>query len=149
MIAVISRVAQARVEVGSAVAGAIDKGLLILLGVAQGDGPEQVAYLASKIANFRIFADQEGKMNLSLLEVSGEALVVSQFTLLGSWRKGRRPSFDKAAPPPQAALLVEAFIRELERLGVSARQGVFGAHMMVYMENDGPVTFVMDTSAPD
>ena len=147
MIAVAQRVAHAQVDVDGETVGAIGPGFMILVGVAKGDGPEQVKYLCQKIANLRVFDNEEGKFDLSLLDVKGEALVVSQFTLLGSWRKGRRPGFDRAAGPEEAAPLVEMFARELGKLGIKVRQGVFGASMEVSLLNDGPVTFCMDTQA--
>ncbi|MBI4665651.1 MAG: D-tyrosyl-tRNA(Tyr) deacylase [Nitrospinae bacterium] len=147
MIAVVQRVTTASVSVEGKEVAAIGHGLLILLGASKGDSLEQADYLVGKIANLRVFSDREGKMNLSLLEVNGEALVVSQFTLLGDWRKGRRPGFDKAAPPDEARAMVDTFSAKLSELGVSVKNGVFGANMQVALVNDGPVTLVMDTSA--
>lgn len=146
MIAVIQRVSRARVTVGDETAGAIDNGLLILLAAAKGDGEREIEYLCGKIANLRIFDDEAGRMNRSLLDVKGEALVVSQFTLLGSWRKGRRPGYDAAAPPDQAEPLVEKFIETMRSLGVPVKTGRFGARMSVSLTNEGPVTFVLDTA---
>ena len=146
MRAVIQRVREASVTVGGEVVGQVGHGLLILLGVAPGDGPEQVAWLANKLAGLRIFEDDDGKMNLSLLDVGGEALVVSQFTLFGDTRKGRRPSFVGAAPPEHAEPTYEAFCDALSGLGVAqVARGRFGAHMHVALLNDGPVTLVVDT----
>lgn len=146
MRAVIQRVSQASVQVDGQVVGAIDAGMLVLLGVTQGDGPAQVAWLASKLARLRIFEDDEGRMNRSLLDVGGGALVVSQFTLYGDSRKGRRPSFVKAADPAVAEPLYERFCEALAAEGVRpVERGVFGAHMEVSLVNDGPVTLIVDT----
>ena len=145
MIAVIQRVNNASVTVDGEVISSISAGLLILLGAAKGDGAADVEYLAGKIANMRIFSDADGKMNLSLIDVKGEALVVSQFTLLGDWRKGRRPGFDMAAKPDDAAKLVDMFAENLRTMGIAVKTGKFGAYMKVNLENDGPVTFSMDT----
>ncbi|MDH5508971.1 MAG: D-aminoacyl-tRNA deacylase [Nitrospinota bacterium] len=145
MIAVTQRVAHAKVDVDGQTVGSIGPGFMILVGVAKGDGAEEVTYLCNKIVNLRVFDNEDGKFDLSLLDVKGEALVVSQFTLLGSWRKGRRPGFDQAARPEEAAQLVEMFARELEKLGVKVSQGAFGARMEVSLLNDGPVTFCMNT----
>jgi D-tyrosyl-tRNA(Tyr) deacylase len=129
---------------GRAVA-AVGPGVLILLGVGRGDDERDASYLAEKIARLRIFADDEGKMNLSLLDAGGEALVVSQFTLHGDCRKGRRPDFTRAAPPAEAERLYEHFVRELAARGVPTRAGVFGAMMAVELVNDGPVTLIIDS----
>jgi len=118
----------------------IGKGLVVLLGVGYGDGEEQVGFLAEKIANLRIFEDEQGKTNLSILDVKGEAIVVSQFTLYADTRKGRRPSFTDAALPDIAEPLVERFVELLRGHGVPAQTGKFGAHMLVEIHNDGPVT---------
>jgi D-tyrosyl-tRNA(Tyr) deacylase len=126
----------------------IGPGLLALVGAVKGDGDAEAAYLAEKTAHLRIFSDDSGKMNLSLIDVKGEALVVSQFTLAASWRKGRRPGFDDAASPHVAERLVELFADKLRELGVTVGTGVFGAHMKVDLLNDGPVTIVMDTENP-
>lgn len=126
----------------------IGPGLVILLGVGQQDGEEQARWLAGKCAQLRIFPDAEGKMNRSLLEAGGEALVVSQFTLYGDVEKGRRPSFIQAAAPEQAEPLVERFAALLRELGVPTRAGSFGAHMLVEIENDGPVTLMLDKEPP-
>jgi len=123
----------------------IGKGLAILLGVGREDGAKDVNFLAEKIANLRIFEDADGKMNLSVLDIGGEALVVSQFTLLGDVRKGRRPGFDKAAPPEIAETLYNDFIRALGACGVPVKTGRFQAHMLFAIENDGPVTLLLDT----
>jgi D-tyrosyl-tRNA(Tyr) deacylase len=133
------------VSVEGAVVGSIGAGLVVLLGVGQGDGQEQIDYLAPKIANLRIFEDEAGKMNLSLLEVGGEILLVSQFTLYADTRKGRRPSFVGAAAPDVAAQLVERFAAALRGLGIAVATGVFQAHMQVALVNDGPVTIWIDS----
>ena len=146
MRAVIQRVRRGQVTVEGQAVGEIGPGLVILLGVGHSDGPVEADRLAAKIANLRIFADDEGKTNLSLLDVAGEALVVSQFTLYADCRKGRRPSFVRAAPPDVAAPLVETFAGELRRAGVGrVETGEFGAMMLVEIENDGPFTIVLDT----
>jgi D-tyrosyl-tRNA(Tyr) deacylase len=143
--AVVQRVTRARVTVASRIAGEIRAGLLIFLGVARTDHPECASYLAEKIAHLRIFSDAAGKMNLSLLEVKGAALVVSQFTLYGDTRGGRRPSYGQAAAPEPASPLYEEFIRSLRALGVTVETGVFQAHMEVELVNDGPVTILLDS----
>ena len=125
--------------------GEIRAGIVVLLGVGRTDNPESASYLAEKIANLRVFADQAGKMNLSLLEVSGAALVVSQFTLYGDTRGGRRPSYIQAAPPAEANRLYEEFVRSLRSLGVPVETGVFQADMQVELVNDGPVTILLDS----
>jgi D-tyrosyl-tRNA(Tyr) deacylase len=143
--AVVQRVTRAHVAVDARIAGEIRAGLLILLGVARTDNPESASYLAEKIANLRIFPDAAGKMNLSLLDVKGAVLVVSQFTLYGDTRGGRRPSYVQAAGPEQANPLYEEFIRSLRALGVPVETGVFQAHMEVELVNDGPVTILLDS----
>jgi D-tyrosyl-tRNA(Tyr) deacylase len=145
MRAVIQRVSEASVSVGGAVVGQIGAGLLVLLGVGEGDGAAEAALLAEKIANLRIFSDDEGRFNRSLLDVAGGALVVSQFTLYADLRRGRRPSFSDAAPPDVAAPLVDVFAAALRRLQVEVASGSFGAHMHVALVNDGPVTIVLDS----
>ena len=145
MRAVIQRVTRASVSVEGRVAGEIDAGLLILLGVSRTDNLESASYLAEKIANLRIFSDAAGKMNLSLLDAGGSALVVSQFTLYGDTRGGRRPSYIQAAPPEEANRLYEEFIRSMRALGVDVKTGVFQAHMQVELANDGPVTILLDS----
>lgn len=144
MRALLQRVSSARVTVGGHTLAQIGPGLVILLGVGQGDEESQGAALAEKIATLRIFEDAQGQMNLSVLDVGGEALVVSQFTLYADARKGRRPSFTDAASPEQARPLVEAFIRSLSQQGVLTRSGEFGAHMLVEIHNDGPVTILLE-----
>jgi D-tyrosyl-tRNA(Tyr) deacylase len=144
--AVVQRVTRASVAVDGDVAGAIGRGLLVLLGVAQADDVDDARRLAQKTAEMRIFEDAEGRFNLSLLDISGEALVVSQFTLLADTRRGRRPSFTDAAPPEEAESLVREFEEALRGLGVSVASGRFGAHMQVELANDGPVTIILDTA---
>jgi D-tyrosyl-tRNA(Tyr) deacylase len=143
--AVVQRVTRARVTVDSRVAGEIQTGLLILLGVGREDSAESVFYLAEKIANLRIFPDDAGKMNRSLVESGGSALVISQFTLYGDTRGGRRPSYIQAASPEIASHLYEEFVRRLRSLGIAAETGVFQAHMEVELVNDGPVTILLDS----
>jgi D-aminoacyl-tRNA deacylase len=145
MRAVLQRVSNARVEVNGSVTGEIGAGLLVLLGVAKGDSEADSRFLAEKILNLRIFPDAEGKMNRSLLDTGGALLVVSQFTLYGDCRKGRRPSFDMAAPPDLARALYEHFVGEARRTGVRIETGVFQAHMAVSLTNDGPVTLIVDS----
>lgn len=145
MRAVIQRVACASVDVAGTTIGKIDQGALVLVGVGHEDGPEEAAALAEKTANLRIFADGEGKSNLSLLDTGGSALVISQFTLLADYRKGRRPSFTNAADPGPAERLVEEYRLALERLGIHTASGQFGAHMVVTLTNDGPYTIILDS----
>ncbi len=147
MRAVVQRVSRARVTVDERTVAAIDAGLLVLLGVARGDTEGDALWIASKIARLRIFEDAHARMNLSVQDVGGAALVVSQFTLLGSCRKGRRPSFVDAAPPRDASPLVDRVAAALSDAGVTAPQGEFGAHMHVELVNDGPVTLVIDSPA--
>lgn len=143
---VLQRVTRAIVRVDGETVGAIDGGLLLLVGVADGDDEAAARRLAEKCAAMRIFADDEGRFNRSLLDISGEALVVSQFTLLADVRKGRRPSFTDAAAPDVASALVDAFAGALRELGVRVASGRFGAHMEVELVNDGPVTIVVDSA---
>lgn len=145
MKAVIQRVTRASVEVQGHVVGRIDAGLLVLLGVAKGDGETDGRYLVEKVRTLRIFADEEGKMNRSLADIGGSVLLVSQFTLLGRTTNGRRPSFDEAAPPDEAKRLYEAVATELRAQGTPVETGSFAAHMQVELLNDGPVTFVLDS----
>ena len=147
MRALIQRVLSSQVRVGDRVVGRIGPGLLVLLGVAVGDDQSDAVYLAEKIVNLRIFEDHQGKMNLSLKSTGGAMLVVSQFTLLGECRKGRRPSFTRAAPPDPAQRLYEAFIGEVARSGITVASGEFQARMQVALVNDGPVTLLLE-SAP-
>ncbi|HXF85883.1 MAG TPA: D-aminoacyl-tRNA deacylase [Anaerolineales bacterium] len=146
MRALIQRVSHASVKVDQKIISNIGKGLLILLGVGHGDGEEQAAFLAEKIANLRIFEDEQGKTNLSVLDVKGEAIVVSQFTLYADLRKGRRPSFTDAASPEVAEPLVNRFAELLRVQGVPTQTGQFGAHMLVEIHNDGPVTIWLEKS---
>jgi D-tyrosyl-tRNA(Tyr) deacylase len=143
MKAVLQRVTSARVSVDDKMISEIQLGLLILLGIQPTDEAEKALALARKCAQLRIFADPQGKMNLSALEVGGSALVVSQFTLMADTRKGNRPSFTEAASPAHAQQLVEVFCQALIQLGVPASQGIFGAHMQVELCNDGPVTILL------
>ena len=145
MKAVLQRVSEASVKVDGEIVGACGAGLMILLGVAQGDCEEDARLLATKIANLRIFCDEAGKMNLSVKDIDGEALIISQFTLMANYKKGNRPDYLESAPPAEANRLYEYFkglmSRELRHVG----SGVFGAHMEVSLLNDGPVTIVMDS----
>jgi D-tyrosyl-tRNA(Tyr) deacylase len=143
MRAVVQRVSSASVTVAGEVVGAIGAGLLVLLGVAEGDGEDEAVRLAAKLAKLRIF-ERDGRFDLSLLDTGGAALVVSQFTLLADTRKGNRPSFTEAARPELAEPLYERFCAELRALGVHVEQGRFGAHMEVALVNDGPVTIVLE-----
>ena len=145
MIAVLQRASEGKVTVDKRVTGEISKGLVILLGVAKGDNEKDAEFLADRIARFRIFNDQEGKMNRSIIDIKGSALVISQFTLAGDWRKGRRPSFTNAAPPEEGENLYENFCDQLRKLNVPVETGEFGAMMNVSLTNDGPVTFVMNS----
>ncbi len=142
---VLQRVKSAHVDVAGETAGSIGVGLVILLGVTQVDKEEDAEYLADKVVKLRIFPDEEGRMNRSLLEAEGSLLVVSQFTLYGDCRKGRRPSFDQAAPPEQARALYEYFIQRLKSSNIAVETGVFQAEMEIHLINDGPVTFILDS----
>jgi D-tyrosyl-tRNA(Tyr) deacylase len=144
MRAVCQRVTEARVRVADAVVGEIGPGLCVLLGVARGDGEEAAGRLAAKIARLRIFADEAGRFDRSLVDTTGGALVVSQFTLLADTGKGNRPSFTDAAAPEEAEALYERFCADLRALGVPVAQGLFGAKMAVELVNDGPVTIILD-----
>jgi D-tyrosyl-tRNA(Tyr) deacylase len=145
MRAVIQRVAHAKVEVEGVVTGEIGPGLLVLLGAARGDTAADADYLAEKIVQLRIFSDDAGKMNRSLADTGGALLVVSQFTLYGDTRKGRRPSFDHAAPPEEARALYEHFVASVRRLCPRVETGMFQAHMAVSLTNDGPVTLIVES----
>ena len=144
MRALLQRVSKASVTVDEQTISAIGNGLLILLGVGHGDGEEQAKFLADKIANLRVFEDEQGKTNLSILDVKGEAIVVSQFTLYANTRKGRRPSFTDAALPDAARPLVDKFTALMRGLGVPTQTGEFGEHMLVEIHNDGPVTIWLE-----
>lgn len=144
MRAVIQRVSQASVTVDGQVVGAIGQGYLVLLGVTHSDGPEQVEWMAAKIAGLRLFADEQGLTNLSLADVGGAVLVVSQFTLYADARKGRRPSFTEAAPPELAEPLVDRFVASLRTQGLRVASGQFRAEMQVSLVNDGPVTLILE-----
>jgi D-tyrosyl-tRNA(Tyr) deacylase len=148
MRAVIQRVTQARVEVEGKVTGEIGAGVLVLLGITKPDTAADAEFLANKIAGLRVFSDAAGKMNLSLLDTGGAMLAVSQFTLYGDCRKGRRPSFDDAAPAEQARALYEHFIEAARRTGVRVETGIFQAHMAVSLVNDGPVTLIIESPGP-
>jgi D-aminoacyl-tRNA deacylase len=143
--AVVQRVREAHAEVDGEVRGEIGSGLCVLLGVARGDGDVEAERLAGKVARLRIFENEDGKFDRSLLDVEGEALVVSQFTLIADAAKGNRPSFTEAAPPEQAEPLYERFCEGLRELGVPVETGVFGARMAVELVNDGPVTIILET----
>ncbi|HSO18414.1 MAG TPA: D-aminoacyl-tRNA deacylase [Desulfosarcina sp.] len=143
MIAVIQRVAESRVSVDGSVVGAIGRGLNVLLGVAEGDREPDAEYLAAKTVNLRIFEDDQGRMNRSLLDSGGQMLVVSQFTLLGDCRKGRRPSFVHAAQPDTAHRLYRHFVSRVKSMGIDVQTGRFGAMMQVVIVNDGPVTLLV------
>lgn len=145
MIAVIQRARDARVTVEGRKVGGIARGLVILLGIFREDGIEDARFMAEKIARLRIFNDADGKLNLSLQDVSGSALVISQFTLCGDWRKGRRPSFINAAAPDKAEALYNEFKDFLRQEHIPVESGIFGAMMDVSLVNDGPVTFVLDS----
>lgn len=146
MRAVVQRVVSGAVSVGEQVVGGIGKGLVVFLGVGEQDQQADVCYLADKIVNLRIFEDETGKLNLSLKDVGGEVLAVSQFTLYGDCRQGRRPSFTAAASPQEAKTLYQYFVERVREQGVKIETGVFQAHMLVKIENDGPVTMLLDSN---
>lgn len=145
MRAVVQRVSEARVSVDGQIIGEIGKGILVLLGVTHDDTDNDVSYLGDKIINLRIFEDRNQKMNLSLLDVGGELLIVSQFTLFGDCRKGRRPGFDRAARPEAAQALYNEFVGYCKGHGIKVETGRFQAEMMVEIHNDGPVTLLLDS----
>jgi D-aminoacyl-tRNA deacylase len=145
MRAVVQRVSEASVSVDGAITGRIDRGLLILLGVGKGDSEASARWLADKLLGLRIFPDSDGRMNLNVAQAGGGLLVVSQFTLYGDCRKGRRPSFDAAAPPEEARALYEYFLALCRESGLAVGAGVFQAHMDVQLLNDGPVTLIVDS----
>jgi D-tyrosyl-tRNA(Tyr) deacylase len=149
MKAVLQRVSSASVSVEGSCVGAIGSGLLILLGVEEEDCQADCEYLAQKIAEMRIFADEQGKMNKSIKEISGQALVVSQFTLMADWKKGRRPAFTKAAHPAKADELYQYFVKCLQAQAVPVETGIFAANMQVSLTNDGPVTFILEHQGSD
>ena len=144
MRAVIQRVSKGQVTIDARVTASIGSGFVILLGVEKTDNPEKADTLARKISNLRVFSDEAGKMNLSILDIQGKAIVVSQFTLMADTRKGNRPSFIDAAPPEIASPLVDYFIETLKKLGIETQSGEFGADMLVEIHNDGPVTILLD-----
>ena len=144
MRAVIQRVIKSQVVIDETIKATIGHGLVILLGIEKGDNQKKADYLAKKITNMRIFGDKEGKMNLSLIDIGGKAIVVSQFTLMADTRKGNRPSFIHAAPPDVASPLVDYFIQRMKTYGVEIQSGEFAAHMLVEIHNDGPVTILME-----
>lgn len=145
MRAVVQRVSDARVRVAGRTVGEIGGGLLVLVGVAGDDGPSDVQYMSAKVRDLRIFDDEAGKMNRTVAEAAGGVLVVSQFTLCGDVRRGRRPSFDAAAPPPLARALYEDLVRDLRASGLTVATGEFQARMAVELVNDGPVTILLDS----
>lgn len=145
MRAVIQRVSGSYVKVENKIIGKIGKGLVVLLGISEDDTLQDIDYMVDKITNMRIFEDNAGKMNLSLFDIGGELLVVSQFTLYGDCRKGRRPSFIKAARPEKAEELYNIFVKKCLELGISIQTGIFQADMTVNIENDGPVTIIVDS----
>ncbi|MEN6532257.1 MAG: D-aminoacyl-tRNA deacylase [Bryobacteraceae bacterium] len=142
---VLQRVTEAYVEVDGQVTGRINRGLMVLLGVARGDGKADADYLADKVTMLRIFPDDDGKMNRSLMDIGGGLLVVSQFTLYGDARKGRRPSFDRAAPPELARDLYNYFVETLRNRKIDVQTGVFQAMMSIHLVNEGPVTILLDS----
>ena len=145
MRAVVQRVSRASVTVDGTIVGEIGKGLLVLLGIAAGDDEAAADYLAGKVAGLRVFDDENGNMNLALADVGGEVLVVSQFTLYGDMRRGKRPSFDRAARPEEAKLLYEHFVARIRAAGLRCETGIFQAMMDVELVNDGPVTILIDS----
>lgn len=148
MRALIQRVLEARVEVEGDVVGAIGAGLLVFLGIRRGDTPADAVFLAGKVASLRMFPGENGRMDRSVAETGGGVLVVSQFTLYGDCARGRRPSFDEAAPAEEALPLYRAFADRLKELGLPVAEGRFGAHMKVHLVNDGPVTFLLESPKP-
>ncbi len=145
MRAVVQRVVRGSVAVNGQTIGEIGRGLVVLLGVGRGDTADEAGYLADKVANLRVFEDAEGKMNLSVIDIGGAVLAVSQFTLYGDCRKGRRPGFSEACSPDEARELYNIFVKELERLGLKVATGCFREHMTVEIINDGPVTLLLDS----
>ncbi|MFC1927299.1 D-aminoacyl-tRNA deacylase [Chloroflexota bacterium] len=145
MKALVQRVSRASVSVNDRIVGKIDRGLVVFLGIAQGDSKEDTIYLANKVANLRIFADQASRFSLSALDTIGDILIVSQFTLLGDTRKGRRPDFTAAAPPDLAKELYEFFVEQVRATGLKVETGLFQEHMLVEIHNDGPVTVSLES----
>lgn len=145
MKALVQRVSMASVSVSGEVIGEIGPGLVVLIGVAQGDTERDALYLVNKVVNLRIFADEASKFNLSVMDIDGEILIISQFTLLADTRKGRRPSFEEAAPPEQAEALVNFFIDRVSETGLKVKAGRFQQHMLVEIHNDGPVTIALNS----
>lgn len=145
MRAVVQKVSSSKVTVDGQIVGQINQGLMVLLGVTHDDTSKDVDYMVDKVTNLRIFEDEEGKMNLSLKDVDGEILAVSQFTLYGDARRGRRPSFSDAARPEVANPLYEEFVKKIKDQGINVGTGIFGAHMMVDLTNDGPVTILLES----
>ncbi len=145
MRAVVQRVKEARVTVDGEIIGAIKNGLLILLGISQDDTEDSIPWLVDKVINLRIFNDDQGKMNLSVHEVEGELLIVSQFTLYGNCKRGRRPSYSQAASPEKALALYQQFVAEAKKKGLKVASGQFGAYMQIMSINDGPVTLIVDS----
>lgn len=145
MVVVLQRVSNASVEIKGEKVSEIGKGLVLFLGIQKGDNEKDIDYLVNKIPNLRVFEDSSGKMNLSLKDIGGEILIVSEFTLTADCKKGLRPSFDKAAPPQEAKKLYETFIERLKQIGVPVKEGIFRSFMNVSLINEGPVTFVITT----
>lgn len=145
MRAVVQRVSRARVSIDGSVVGEIGLGMLVLLAAGHGDGPGQVRWMAEKLAGLRIYGDETGKMNLSLQQVGGAMLIVSQFTLYGDCRKGKRPSYTRSAPPEEARAIYASFLSAVKDLGIPVQEGTFGAMMQVDLVNDGPVTLIVDS----
>jgi D-aminoacyl-tRNA deacylase len=145
MRAVVQRVSEASVSINGEAVAEIGPGMVVLLAAAHGDGPDQVRWMAEKLSGLRIFADEAGKMNLSLQQAGGEMLVVSQFTLYGDCRKGKRPSYAGSAPPAEAEPIYRSFIDAVGKLNIPVKEGVFGAMMHVSLINDGPVTLIVDS----
>ena len=147
MKAVVQRVIQASVSIGQEKVAQIGRGLVVLVGIAKGDSEKDAQYLVEKIANLRIFSDEQGKFNLCVQDIGGELLIVSQFTLLASTKKGRRPSFTEAAPPGEAEVLFKRFVELAQTTGLKVETGRFQEHMLVEIYNDGPVTILLDSRA--
>jgi D-aminoacyl-tRNA deacylase len=143
---VLQRVSQGSVSVGDKVVGSIDRGLVVLIGVGQGDGEETAGWMIDKLLGLRIFPDEAGKMNRSVMDVGGGVLLISQFTLYADCRKGRRPAFTSAAPPAQAEAIYRYCVDRVRRSGLRTQQGIFAADMQVALTNDGPVTIVLDSA---